>query len=83
MVALITLIGKIIIFIFLLLIIGVGVITISFFVTLIYIEFIQNNTKIKYPWNLLYYAIGLLLLFGIDILIFRMSWFKLIANLFN
>lgn len=83
MAALITLIGKLIIFIFLLLIIGAGVITISFFVTIIYIEFIQNNAKIQYPWNLLCYAIGLLLLFGIDILIFRMSWVKLIANLLN
>lgn len=82
MVALITLIGKIILFVFLLLIIGAVIITISLFVTVLYIEFIQNNTKLKYPWNLIYYAIGLLLLVGMYILIFRISWFKLIAILF-
>lgn len=82
MVALITLIGKIILFVFLLLIIGAVVITISLFVTVLYIEFIQNNTKLQYPWNLIYYAIGLLLLVGMYILIFRISWFKLIAILF-
>ena len=48
MVALITLIGKIILFVFLLLIIGAVVITISLFVTVLYIEFIQNNTKLQY-----------------------------------
>lgn len=82
MVALITLIGKIILFVFLLLIIGAVVITISLFVTVLYIEFIQNNTKLQYPWNLICYAIGLLLLVGMYILIFRISWFKLIAILF-
>lgn len=82
MAALITLIGKLIMLIFLLLIIGAGVIAISFFVTVIYIEFIQENTKIKYPLSLLYYAIGLILLLGTDIFIFRISWIKLIAILF-
>lgn len=82
MAALITLIGKLIMLIFLLLIIGAGVIAISFFVTVIYIEFIQENTKIKYPWSLLYYAIGLILLLGTDIFVFRISWIKLIAILF-
>lgn len=82
MVALITLIGKIILFVFLLSIIGAVVITISLFVMVLYIEFIQNNTKLQYPWNLIYYAIGLLLLVGMYILIFRISWFKLIAILF-